>query len=270
MSKQFTNKMQNQVKEFHEAFGHPLEEKPTLVDIERFTNRGIWNIEEQIELLHALSTDDQEFTKYFKVLMDGVREAYHKQLQKKRPTTEKGKIVAVADAIADGLYFKLGDAVEVGVDIELVMNHVQNSNMSKLFEDEEGKLYAKYREDGKILKSDRFFEPEPKIKEEIEYQLKDIKKEQYVMGIDLSTNDNSEITITQGGCIVGKLEVNDLIPKEVTVNKGEVILNKEDAKNIISQSNKKPSKKIKDSVEKVTSEQVKDVIETVLSNKDTE
>jgi len=193
MSKQFTNKMQNQVKEFHEAFGHPIQEKPTLVDIERFTNRGIWNIEEQIELLHALSTNDEEFTKYFKVLMDGVRDAYHKQLQKKRPSTEKGKIVAVADAIADGLYFKLGDAVEVGVDIELVMNHVQNSNMSKLFEDDEGKLYAKYREDGKILKSNRFFAPEPKIKEEIESQLKGIKVKVISDTIkDIESKENEE------------------------------------------------------------------------------
>lgn len=168
----FTNDMQNQVKDFHLAFGHPVSDKPTLPTLERFTNRKGWGaIEEAVEQLHTLSRDQNEFDTAIQTIHDYVDQAAKKQLNKEFITDETEKIVALADGLADELYFLLGDMVEAGVDIEPVLSIVQNSNMSKLFDAEDGTKYAKEDENGKIIKSPNFFEPEPFIKEEILRQL---------------------------------------------------------------------------------------------------
>lgn len=267
MTNQFTNKMQNQVKEFHETFGHPVQNTPTVVDLWRFTDRQSWGtIEEAIELLHAISNSDEEFTESFKLLMDGAREAYHNQLTKKRPKTKEEKLVAIADALADKLYFVLGDAVEAGIDIELVMNIVHKSNMSKLFEKEDGTLYAEYSDKGKVKKSPRFFEPEPKIKEEIENQIKGNKGS---LNVELNTklsDDKQSLFVYHGDSLIGNLEFKDLIPKQIMTHDGEVLFDKETAKKL-SESGKILGKSIKDSVKKVKPEQVKEVIESAIESK---
>lgn len=73
--------------------------------------------------------------------------------------------------MTDGIYFAIGSAVELGVDIEPVFEIVQGANMSKLFTDENGNKFAKYREDGKVLKSPDFYQPEEFIKAEIKKQM---------------------------------------------------------------------------------------------------
>lgn len=66
-------------------------------------------------------------------------------------------IVEVADALGDQLYILCGTILKHGLQhkIEEVFEEIQRSNMSKL--DEHGKPI--FREDGKILKSDRYFKP---------------------------------------------------------------------------------------------------------------
>lgn len=165
---QFTNSLQNIVKDFQVTFGHPAESKPTLPSLERFTNRKGWgSIEEAVEQLYVLSNSVEEFESVIDTLHDYLDKAKEKQLNKPLITDETDKIVALADGLGDELWFLLGDCVEAGIDIEPVIEIIQSSNNSKLFEDENGNKYAKQDENGKIIKSKFFFQPEDKIKEEV-------------------------------------------------------------------------------------------------------
>lgn len=168
----FTNKLQNHVKDFHEAFSHPVGDKPSPISLERAVNRSIWTAEECIEFIAASSSSKEEFAKAYESFAAGIAKAYEKSLNGEFATTDEDKVIAQADALADQLYFSFGSAVEIGVDIEPVFDIVQSANMSKLFTDENGNKYAKCREDGKILKSPEFFSPEPFIKEEVLKQMK--------------------------------------------------------------------------------------------------
>ena len=70
---------------------------------------------------------------------------------------KNGDLVEVADALGDQLYILCGTILKHGLQhkIEEVFNEIQRSNMSKL--DENGKPI--YREDGKIMKSSKYFKP---------------------------------------------------------------------------------------------------------------
>jgi predicted HAD superfamily Cof-like phosphohydrolase len=66
-------------------------------------------------------------------------------------------MVEIADAIGDQLYILCGTILRHGLQDKIVevFEEIQRSNMSKL--DADGKPI--YREDGKVLKSDRYFKP---------------------------------------------------------------------------------------------------------------
>lgn len=167
------NKWYEQVKEFHLAFDHPVGAVPKPLTLERMTNRKIWGAEESVEALHASSTNKDEFNKAVDILIEGIEKARQKSLKEEFPQNDLDRIVAQADALTDELYFNQGDFVELSIKPNELFDIVQSSNMSKLFTDENGKKYAKYREsDGKILKSPEFFPPETALKEEIERQSK--------------------------------------------------------------------------------------------------
>jgi len=70
---------------------------------------------------------------------------------------EKGDLVEIADALGDMMYILCGTILSHGLQskIEEIFEEIQRSNMSKL--DENGKPI--YREDGKILKSKKYFKP---------------------------------------------------------------------------------------------------------------
>lgn len=160
------------VKDFHKAFGHPVSEKPTTIDAERGLNRTVWTGEELVEFLHALSKDKEQFAKLYYDFLEGLKKAYMKSLATEFIQDDTERIVAMADALTDTSYFLNGTFVEMGVLPQPLFEIVQASNMSKLFTDENGKKYAKYREDGKIQKSPEFFPPESKLKEEVLRQAK--------------------------------------------------------------------------------------------------
>jgi predicted HAD superfamily Cof-like phosphohydrolase len=114
------------VKEFHEAFSIGNEEAP------------IGAITEKDYLLrHRLMQEENE--EYLEAC-------------------QKGDITEIADALGDKLYILCGTILKHGLQykIEEVFNEIHRSNMSKL--DADGKPI--YREDGKILKSDRYFRPD--------------------------------------------------------------------------------------------------------------
>jgi predicted HAD superfamily Cof-like phosphohydrolase len=70
--------------------------------------------------------------------------------------SEKGDLVAIADALADITYVVYGTALTYGIDLDSVLSEVHRSNMSKL--DSDGKPLI--RADGKVLKSERYFPPD--------------------------------------------------------------------------------------------------------------
>ena len=111
-------------REFHETYGLPINDHPTLDVGDKQKKVRIALIEEELsELVEAILSDD---------------------------------IVEVADALADLLYVVSGASHVFGIDLDPVLEEVQRSNMSKLGAD--GKPI--YREDGKVLKGPNFFDPD--------------------------------------------------------------------------------------------------------------
>ena len=118
------NKIQA-VKEFHEAFGLGINQKPIAkLSDSKLKLRFDLMAEENEEYLEAAKEDD---------------------------------LVEVADALGDMLYILCGTILEHGMQykIEEVFNEIQRSNMSKLGAD--GKPI--YREDGKVMKGPSYFKP---------------------------------------------------------------------------------------------------------------
>jgi len=117
-------KQVKKVQEFHEAFKAPVEENLVNIAADRFRLRHRLMEEENNEYLQACEENDLQ---------------------------------GIADAVADKLYILCGTIVEHGLQdyIEPLFNEVHRSNMSKL--DADGNPII--REDGKILKSERYFKP---------------------------------------------------------------------------------------------------------------
>lgn len=116
----------NHVKDFHDAFGLPVRVTPT-ADIPE---------KERILRFNLMKEENEEYLE----------------------AATNGDIVEIADALGDMLYILCGTINAHGLQhkISEVFEEIQRSNMSKL--DENGKPI--YREDGKVMKSDRYFRPD--------------------------------------------------------------------------------------------------------------
>ncbi len=135
MSTQLEKSNNEKVKEFHNAFGQPVNEyRASFVGIPqdlRILRRKL--IEEEFkEYMEAEANDD---------------------------------FVETADALIDMLYVIEGALLSYGMPSKELFNEVHRSNMSKL--DENGKPV--YREDGKVIKS-KLYSP-PDIKSVLEKQI---------------------------------------------------------------------------------------------------
>ena len=127
------NKMQQQVKAFHEAFGHTVNDQPRSPSIDDIKLRILLMQEELLgkgELAESMEEQD---------------------------------LIGVADGLADLLYVTIGTAVVFGIDIEPVFDEVHRSNMSKLGDDGEPIISRGMDIDGyplgKVMKGPNFFEP---------------------------------------------------------------------------------------------------------------
>ncbi len=152
------NIMQEQVTEFHKAFGVPVNDTPQRISMERVHLRRELIAEEVGETLKALFCE------------------YH-NLRKDCPT---GNLVEIADGLADAAYVIFGAAIEFGIDLQAVFDEVHRSNMTKLWNSKEymddgcalsatntriglpstaeEKIWAVKRQDGKIVKP-KSYEP---------------------------------------------------------------------------------------------------------------
>ncbi|PAF16523.1 HAD family hydrolase [Terribacillus saccharophilus] len=161
-------KQYNQVREFHKAFHHLQNDKPTPMSIEVALNRAVWSGEELIELLYAtVGGNISEFEKLYEQFMVGLENAKSKMREEQKPVEDI--LVAQADALIDEAYFNNGSFAILGIEPEPLFDIVHQANMGKLHNG-----VAKYREiDGKILKPEnweRNFAPERRLKAEIERQ----------------------------------------------------------------------------------------------------
>lgn len=82
-------------------------------------------------------------------------ELIEEELQELKAALNTKNIIEVADALTDLLYVIYGAGHTFGINLDKTFKEVHLSNMSKLGED--GKPI--YREDGKVLKGPKFFEP---------------------------------------------------------------------------------------------------------------
>ena len=114
----------NKVKQFMEAFGQEVKDKPEWPDEDTVNLRVDLIEEEYDELKQAVYSHD-------------------------------GTMTDVADALSDILYVVYGMAHSFGIDIDECFREVHVSNMSKL--DENGKPI--YREDGKVIKGPNYKPP---------------------------------------------------------------------------------------------------------------
>ena len=131
------NRMQVQVREFHEKFGHPIGTAP---GFQRPELRAKLIIEEAIEAAvgmvgsnaAALLVQEEQF----KLTMGAP----------KAPN-----FVEAIDGIGDSLYVQFGAAIEFGVNMEPIFDEIHRSNMAK--------VGGATRPDGKTLKPEGWQPP---------------------------------------------------------------------------------------------------------------
>ena len=125
------NKEWNDVRLFHEKFGSPHPDVPTMLTEKRARARADWMREEIDEFLEAGTLTDQ------------------------------------ADAMIDLIYFALGTLVEMGVEPDELFEIVHNANMAKKWPD--GKVHR--NEMSKVIKPSTWEDPEPKLKAALKRQM---------------------------------------------------------------------------------------------------
>ena len=112
----------NKVKTFMETFGQEVKTKP------------------------FFSTDKINSLRY-----DLIKE----ELEELKEAMENKDLLEVADALTDILYVTYGAGHAFGVDLDRCFEEVQNSNMSKLGDNEK----PIYNEAGKVMKGPKYFKP---------------------------------------------------------------------------------------------------------------
>jgi len=127
------------VREFHEAFGHPVEMQPTPRTQELRKLRCNLLLEEVMEFCAACG-----FSVEARLIGEG---------------NNPPNLLEMADALGDIRYVTDGANLVFGLPGEKILRAIHRSNMSKLGED--GKPI--YREDGKVLKGPHYLPPTEEI-----------------------------------------------------------------------------------------------------------
>ena len=77
------------------------------------------------------------------------------ELEELKEAMENKDLLEVADALTDILYVTYGAGHAFGIDLDKCFEEVQNSNMSKLDENEK----PIFNDDGKVMKGSNYFKP---------------------------------------------------------------------------------------------------------------
>ena len=78
------------------------------------------------------------------------------ELDELKEAMDSNDLLEVADALTDILYVTYGAGHAFGIDLDKCFDEVQNSNMSKLGENDE----PIYNESGKVMKGPNYFKPD--------------------------------------------------------------------------------------------------------------
>ena len=158
------------VRQFHRAFGHPVEPKPVKISLEE-AKLGFGLIAEEYQELYdalfgGLKFGDDATPLEVSELKDEQREAGEEE--------GFGDIVEVADAIGDLIWVLFGLAARIGITATPIIETIARSNMSKLGADGLP-IYAQEGNPdgypvGKILKGPNYEPPTEAIKAELRAQ----------------------------------------------------------------------------------------------------
>ena len=77
------------------------------------------------------------------------------ELEELKEAIEQKDIIEIADALTDILYVTYGAGHAFGINLDKCFNEVQESNMSKLGEDQK----PIYNKNGKVMKGPNYFKP---------------------------------------------------------------------------------------------------------------
>ena len=83
-------------------------------------------------------------------------ELIKEELDELKEAMDNNDLLEVADALTDILYVTYGAGHAFGIDLDKCFDEVQNSNMSKLGENDE----PIYNESGKVMKGPNYFKPD--------------------------------------------------------------------------------------------------------------
>lgn len=150
------------IREVHEKFGSKVSDVPVLLTRDEVST-------EHSLILSELSTKMKELSAQGLGGEVLARSAYI--IEEIAEFLGAETIEDQVDALGDARYFIGGTSVMNGVDLDPIMKDINDSNLGKLWED--GK--PRFDETGKWIKPpwwEKEFAPEPKIKKEIERQLK--------------------------------------------------------------------------------------------------
>ena len=89
--------------------------------------------------------------KIIKLRYDLIKE----ELEELKEAIEQKNMIEIADALTDILYVTYGAGHAFGINLDKCFNEVQESNMSKLGEDQK----PIYNENGKVMKGSNYFKP---------------------------------------------------------------------------------------------------------------
>ena len=89
--------------------------------------------------------------KIIKLRYDLIKE----ELEELKEAIEQKNMIEIADALTDILYVTYGAGHAFGINLDKCFNEVQESNMSKLGEDQK----PIYNENGKVMKGPSYFKP---------------------------------------------------------------------------------------------------------------
>lgn len=145
------------VKEFQQAFGHPVAEVPGALEVCSGLVEG-WHTLDLKDCLEAMKTEIENENmgkRHFRARL---------MLEELIEFMESDDLIGQVDAMLDLLYFVNGTLVEMGVDPEKPFAMVHAANMRKLWPD--GK--PRWNAEGKVIKPDGWVGPEDELRHYIE------------------------------------------------------------------------------------------------------